>query len=223
MPKTSSPRALVRLLLPVILLAGISACGGGGGSSPTSPGTTGSTSNSTVIASVSIGGNTVSVPVGSSATLDASARNASGSTVPATIAWSSSNTAVVTVGASTGVITGVAVGNAVVTASAGGFSATRTISVTNPAGGGSGPASLSAQINMPDASFNPNAVTIGVGGVVTFVFTAVAHDVHFGSGSGVSDILATSNATVTRTFNVKGAFSILCTLHAGMTGVVTVQ
>ena len=33
MPKTSSPRALVRLLLPVILLAGISACGGGGGSS----------------------------------------------------------------------------------------------------------------------------------------------------------------------------------------------
>ena len=38
---------------------------------------------------------------------------------------------------------------------------------------------------------------------------AVSHDVRFGSGAGVSDILATTNATVTRTFNTKGAFSIL--------------
>lgn len=143
--------------------------------------------------------------------------------MPATFAWTSSNAAVLTVGSSTSVITGVSVGNAIVTVSSGGFSTTRRISVTNPAGGGSGPAPLSAQINMPESSFEPNAVTIGVGGVVTFVFAAIAHDVRFGSGSGVSDIPVSTNTSITRTFNTKGAFTILCTLHAGMTGVVTVQ
>lgn len=222
MPETLPPRSgRTRLLLAVALMSGISACGGGGGSSPTSPGNT--NTNSNVIASVSIGGNTTSVVVGASATLDASARNASGSTVPATFSWTSSNTSVLTVGSSTGVITGVSVGNAIVTATSGGFSATRTISVANVAGGGAGPAPTSAQISMPDASFEPNAVTVAVGGVVTFVFTAIAHDVRFGSGSGVTDIPVTTNSTVTRTFNTKGTFSILCTLHAGMTGSVTVQ
>lgn len=222
MPQTIPPRSgRTRLLLAVALMPGISACGGGGGSSPTSPGN--ANTNSTVIASVSIGGNTTSVVVGASATLDASARNASGSTVPATFSWTSSNTSVLTVGSSAGVITGVSVGNAIVTATSGGFSATRTIAVANVSGGGAGPAPTSAQISMPDTSFEPHAVTVAAGGVVTFVFTAIAHDVRFGSGSGVTDIPVTTNSTVTRTFNTKGTFSILCTLHAGMTGSITVQ
>jgi len=221
-PETAPTRSarLVRALTFSTLTGIVVACGGGG-DSPTSPGNT-NTTGSQVITNVSIGGNTTSVAVGATVQLSAAARNAAGTTVGATFAWSSNNSAVATVGSSTGVVTGVAVGNATITASASGFSGTRVISVTN-AGGGGGPPPLSAQIDMPGTAFEPGAVTIGVGGTITWVFTSIAHDVLFGAGAGVQDMPLTVNATVSRTFNTKGTFSITCTAHTGMTGSITVQ
>lgn len=77
---------------------------------------------------------------------------------------------------------------------------------------------------MPGVVYNPNHVDIAQGGVVRFVFTAVAHDVRFNNAAGApADIQVTTNATVTRTFENKGTFNFLCTLHENMTGVVTVH
>jgi plastocyanin len=76
---------------------------------------------------------------------------------------------------------------------------------------------------MPGTSFEPSNVTIGVGGRVTFVFTALAHNVFFGGASAPANIPETTNASVERQFNTAGSYTITCTLHAGMTGNVTVQ
>jgi plastocyanin len=202
--------------LTCAMALGITACGGGGGGSPTS------STGSQTIASVSVSGNVTSVAVGASVQLSAGARNSAGTTVSATIAWASSNPAIATVGSSTGVVAGVALGNATITASAGGFSGTRVISVTNVGGGGA-PPPASAQITMPGESFEPNAVTIAQGGIITWVFTALGHNVVLGAGSGAQDIGVTTNASVARTFNTKGTFSMVCTLHSGMSGTITVQ
>lgn len=190
----------------------------------TAPGGNTNTGGNTsqAIASVAITGSVTTVAVGSSVTLAATALNASGSPVSASFSWSSNNTGVATVGASTGVVTGVSAGSATITAAAGGFSATRVMTVTADQGGG--PAPLVAQITMPSTEFVPNAVTIRVGGTVTFVFSDLVHNVLFGGGAGApQNIGNTSNSSVVRTFNTVGAYTITCTLHAGMTGTITVQ
>ena len=201
-------RARVGHMAALFLAAGC----GGGGDSPTSPG------GSTTVASVSINSGATSVAVGASIALGAAALNSSGTAVGATFAWSSSNTAIATVGASTGLVTGVAVGSATVTATAGGVSGTRIISVTAAT-----PPPLSAQITMPGTSFQPSQVTIGRGGTITWVFTTITHNVIFGSGSGAQNIPNTSNTSVPVTFNTAGVFSMTCTIHAGMSGTITVQ
>jgi plastocyanin len=89
--------------------------------------------------------------------------------------------------------------------------------------GGSATATL-VDVNMPGLVFNPNRIDIAQGGTVRFIFTAVAHDVRFNSAAGApADIQVTANQTVSRTFANKGTFNIVCTLHAGMTGAVTVH
>jgi plastocyanin len=89
--------------------------------------------------------------------------------------------------------------------------------------GGSATA-LSVDVTMPGTAFNPNHIDIAKGGVVRFIFAALEHDVRFGgNASAPSDILVTSNATVTRTFANAGTFTFLCTLHANMSGVVVVH
>jgi plastocyanin len=89
--------------------------------------------------------------------------------------------------------------------------------------GGSATA-LAVTVNMPGESFSPNHIDIAQGGVVTFAFPSVQHDVRFGgNASAPSDILATSNVSVARTFTNKGTFGFVCTLHANMTGTVVVH
>jgi plastocyanin len=125
------------------------------------------------------------------------------------------------VGASTGTVTAVAAGIASITATAGGKTGARVITVSAP--GQTGPAPLTAVIDMPGNAFQPNAVTIKVNGTVSFVFSANPHNVFFGGTGAPQNIGETSNQTVDRTFNTAGTFNINCTLHPGMTGVVTVQ
>ena len=89
--------------------------------------------------------------------------------------------------------------------------------------GGSATA-LAVTVNMPGEAYSPNHIDVAQGGVVTFVFTSVQHDVRFGgNASAPADILASSNTTVNRTFTNKGTFGFICTLHANMTGTVVVH
>lgn len=207
-------RATAALCATMLVAA---ACGGGGSSSPTSPGGTTTPANTTV-ASVAITGSANSVAIGASVQLSAAAQNSAGTAVSATFGWSSSNNAVATVGAATGLVTGVAIGSATITATAGGISSTRAMTVTAAV-----PPPASAQVDMPGTSFQPSLVTIAQGGTITWVFTAVNHSVFFGTGSGAQDIAVTTNASVARTFNTKGTFAMNCGVHAGMSGTITVQ
>jgi len=82
----------------------------------------------------------------------------------------------------------------------------------------------SVDVTMPAEKYTPNHIDIAKGGVVRFIFTALAHDVRFGGNAAApADILATANATVSRTFANTGSFAFLCTLHANMTGTVVVH
>lgn len=89
---------------------------------------------------------------------------------------------------------------------------------------GGSPTALSVDVTMPGEVFRPNNIDIAEGGVVRFVFSALTHDVRFNAAaSAPADILAASNATVTRTFSTAGSFPFLCTLHDNMTGIVVVH
>jgi plastocyanin len=89
--------------------------------------------------------------------------------------------------------------------------------------GGSATA-LAVTVTMPGELFSPNHVDIAQGGVVTFTFPSVQHDVRFGgNASAPADILTSSNTSVNRTFTNKGTFGFICTLHANMTGTVIVH
>jgi plastocyanin len=78
----------------------------------------------------------------------------------------------------------------------------------------------------PSERFTPGNVAVLQGGTVTFDFGSLAHDVFFdgapaGAPANIPD--ATSNTSVTRTFNTKGTFPYNCHIHPGMRGTVIVQ
>jgi alpha-tubulin suppressor-like RCC1 family protein len=91
-----------------------------------------------VVASVSVTPPTASVGVGNTTQLTATAKDSNNVVAPkATFAWSSSQPAIATVNA-TGLVTGVAAGNATIRASSSGKSGSAAIAVTNGGGGGGG-------------------------------------------------------------------------------------
>ena len=73
--------------------------------------------------------------------------------------------------------------------------------------------------------FNPNSVTIAVGGTVTWTWNvANTHNVTFANVAGApANIPNTNTGMVSRTFTTAGVFNYECTLHNGMTAVVNVQ
>jgi plastocyanin len=98
-----------------------------------------------------------------------------------------------------------------------------TAPVSTDTFGGSATAT-SVDVMMPSVVYAPNRIDIARGGTVRFVFAALAHDVRFnGNTSAPTDILVSSNTTISRTFANTGTFAFLCTLHANMTGTVTVH
>lgn len=83
-----------------------------------------------------------------------------------------------------------------------------------------------AVVSMPGFSFVPFTTNIKVGKSVEFDFPAEPHNVIFEKKTGApTDIQATVNAKVSRTFNLAGTFPYDCTIHPGMSGtvVVTIQ
>lgn len=79
------------------------------------------------------------------------------------------------------------------------------------------------QVSVMDGSFNPASIAVAPGTTVTWTWTvAITHNVTFDNSSlGGSGNLSTG--TYTKNFPTAGTFGYQCTLHAGMTGSVTVQ
>jgi plastocyanin len=89
----------------------------------------------------------------------------------------------------------------------------------------SGPA-LAAEVGAtPSIAFDPNTVTIKVGGTVTFDFGSVAHNVWFDNqptGAPANITGTNANVTKTLTFTTAGTFVYNCHIHPGMHGTVVV-
>ena len=195
--------------LAAIVLLG--ACGGGGSDAPSPP---------AAVATVSVTASTTSLNVGSTLQLTAVPRDVSGNSIAGLSAtWLSSNQGVAAVNGS-GLVTGIAVGSATITATVSGIPGSTVLSVAAVVP--TQAATVDATINL---DFSPSQVDIVAGGTVTWRFAATVHNVTFsGSAAGTpSGISNTANTTVARTFSTAGTFAYQCTLHQGMTGSVVVH
>jgi plastocyanin len=78
-------------------------------------------------------------------------------------------------------------------------------------------------VSIQNSIFTPANPTIAVGGIVTWTNRDVdPHNVIAEDGHFHSDLL-TQGQVFSRQFDRAGAFTYVCTLHGGMTGVVTVR
>jgi len=210
-------RSVARIIAAGSVAASMIACGGSSGST---------TGPSPVFTSVAVTPVSPTVTVGSQTTLTAVAKDQNGATFSGAAApvWSSANTAVATVDAASGVVSGVANGNSTISASITAGSVTKTgsqsVTVITPTANGS----VTATTGL---AFDPNTITVARSGgtaTVTWHFQSVAHTVTWDSQPGaVTDIGATANANVARNFTVAGTYHYHCSIHAGMLGVVNVQ
>jgi plastocyanin len=211
-------RSVVRTIVAGGIAATIAACGGGGDSNSTGP--------TPVFTSVAVAPASPTVTVGNTVALTALAKDQNGATFNAPAAtWSSSNDAVATVDGS-GVVTGVANGNATVTASITAGSITHTGSQSVAVSTPSATAGVTATTTL---AFSPSSVTIARAsgtGTVTWTFQSVAHTVTWDTqpaGASLVDIDATQNDHVARDFTVAGRYTYHCSIHSNMNGVVIVQ
>jgi uncharacterized protein YjdB len=115
-------------------------------------------------ATITVSPETPSVQVGSTVTLTAVAKNATGDVVAATFGWATANPAIATVNASTGVVTGVAAGTVNMTATAGGITGSVSVTVTPPP----------VDNTVATVTVAPSTPSVGVG--LTLVLTATARN-----------------------------------------------
>lgn len=202
-------------VLAVAALAVLSACGGDGDDDDgVGPGTP-------VFTTLDVQPATVTVaPNGGTQPLTATARDQNNGTMSGlTVTYTSSDNSKATVN-NAGVVTGVAVGTATITATGtvGTVQKTKTVSVTVSA-----PVAAANVAATANNAFEPPAVIITSGGTVTWTF-AIQHNVTFGGPAPTGgSIPNTSSGSVTRTFPTAGKYDYTCTLHANMSGTVTVQ
>ena len=90
-------------------------------------------------------------------------------------------------------------------------------------GGSTAPASGSITVQVKDFSFEPQNITVTTGTKVTWMFDDSAkHNVTAKDNSFKSTDLA-AGGSFSYTFNSKGTYDYLCTIHQYMTGTVTVM
>lgn len=202
----------VRVLAVAALVAFAGCSGGGDGGGTTGP--------TPVFTSLTISPSTPSVAVGGTTTLTATAKDQSNNTMSGLqTTYTSGNTAIATV-TNAGVITGVAVGTAQITATGviGAVTKTQTVTVTVAVAGAT--ANVAATTSN---TFDPKNVTITRGGTVTWTF-ATLHDVTFDTQGAPGNIAAKSSGSAALTFPNAGTFNYHCTIHgAGMNGTIVVQ
>ena len=135
------------------------------------------------VASVTVTPATATVNVGATTTLSAIARDADGAVVPgASITWTTSNSSRATV-SSGGVVTGVSVGTATITATSNGKTGSATITVA---------AAPPGPVN--SVTVAPTTATVNVGATTTLV--ATARDANGVVVTGAAITWSTSNASV---------------------------
>lgn len=94
---------------------------------------------------------------------------------------------------------------------------------TGPVDGGGGTLVHATRVTATSTRvFNPNAVTIPAGDTIYYTFESVQHNVIFDTPGNPGDVPNTINATVKRKFPTAGTFNYHCSIHASMTGSVTV-
>ncbi len=203
-------RARLRALVFAVALV-TAACGGGSNAGPTTPTPT------PALTSIALSISASSLTVGSTAQLTATPKDQSGGTMTATVSYASSAPSVASVNAS-GLVTAVAAGQTVLTASSGSVSNTVTLTVT------AGAFPSAATVTTPGNAFAPFQVDIAVNGTVQWQFGSVAHNVLFDATAGApAAIPISSSANVSRTFATKGTFNYQCSVHTGMIGTVVVH
>jgi len=134
------------------------------------------TAGSALVASVSVAPGTASLPVGGTQQLAATLKDASGNVLTGrSVAWTSSNAAVATMGGS-GLVTAIAAGSATITAASGGKSGTATITVTTQPPVVTSPATVT---DLKVASTADTAATLAFTEVSDGAGKAASYDVRY--------------------------------------------
>lgn len=205
-------------IVAVFALSFLAGCGGGGDSGGTNP------PPPAAVASVALTKTSAVMRPTETTSITATPKDASGNALSGrTVTWttSASNVATIAASGSSVTITAVANGQAQVTATVEGVIGTANITVSN-----SFPTSASVTVGAGGADvFDPTQTDIAAGGTVTFSWgSAVTHNVTWISPpSAVGDISDRSSGSVPVTFNQAGTYNYHCTIHAGMSGTVTVH
>lgn len=203
-------KARVLAVAALVAFAGCSGGGDGGGGTGPTP----------VFTSLTIAPTSPSVTVGGSTTLTATAKDQSGNSMSGLqLTYTSATTSIATV-TDAGVVTGVAVGSAQITATGiiGSVTKTQTVTVTVAVPGATGSVDATTQ-----NSFDPKSVTITRGGTVTWTF-ATLHNVTFDTQGAPGNIGDKSSGAAALTFPNAGTFNYHCTIHGqGMNGTIVVQ
>lgn len=197
-------------------LAAIAACGGGGGGGNTNP------PPPPTVQSVSLSKTSALVEPSESVTITATPRDGSGNALSGkTVTWSanpSSGTVTLTSNGNSATVTGSAVGQAQITATVDQVSsAPLTVTVSN-----SIPTTADVSVGSGGNVFTPNQTDIKSGGTVTFTWAGGPHNVTF-SNSSIPSSSNQTTGTFPVTFTQTGSYDYRCTIHAGMTGTVTVH
>ena len=174
-------RKLYRSLLATGAILGIAACGDDVTIQEPPP------PAAIAITGISVSPPSATILVGQTTTISASVQTNGGTgTIDLTVAWSSSNTAVATVNATTGVVTGVSAGDAVITARSNGNNAYAAGSAVR----------VNAPTVLPNAllglTVNPTAASVQAGSQV-----AVSTNVQTSAGAAVTYANSYSNANCT--------------------------
>jgi plastocyanin len=175
-----------------------------------------------VFTSVAVTPSTPAVNVGATVQLSAQARDQNGNAMTGLPAasWSSSSNATATV-SSSGLVTGIAAGQATITAAITSGGTTRASNATVTV---SAPSSSNVVVTTPGESFAPRVVNVAPGSTVTWQFSGSRHNVTFGSlaptGGNIPD--TDSGNSASRVFANAGTYDYQCTRHDGMTGQVIV-
>lgn len=209
-----SPRLDIAALSFALMV--LAACGGGGGDGgvvtpPPTP----------VFTSFALTPATATVAVGGTQPLTASALDQSNQPIAGVTVTYATSDATVAIVSGTGVVTGVKVGPATITATGTKDGTTKsaasTVTVANPG-------TTADVVATTDRQFAPPSVTISAGGSVRWTIQSLAHNVTFDGGAGApADIGTTSSTAVSRTFPQAGTYDYHCTLHNGMNGTVIVR
>ena len=205
-------------IIAVFALPLLAGCGGGGDSGGTNP------PPPAAVASVALTKTSAVLRPTETTSITATPKDASGNALSGrTVTWATSASSVATIAASGSsvTVTAVANGQAQVTATVEGVVGTANITVSN-----SFPTSAAVTVGAGGANvFDPTQTDIAAGGTVTFSWgSAVTHNVTWISPpSAVGDISDRSSGSVPVTFSQAGTYNYHCTIHAGMSGTVTVH